>query len=222
MLITQKLSEIQETFNNLHDREQLTKTLTQLLRSLQKLELRHDAVLIQIEIGEKFSRNPKSAFLSRIPQRILRSNSLLEQRDWSNLESMLNEVCDELEDIRREILTENSRDWDHLLGSLLGGVPELIQAFAELGVPGARLLSVKVGTADQRKMVNATSVQDLKNIHAEVTQMITDQTDGDQTIVDFVKRLTSSEGARLADLSNPIIEKWIDDRGILSNLRVRI
>ena len=90
MLITQKLSEIQETFNNLHDREQLTKTLTQLLRSLQKLELRQDAVLIQIEIGEKFSRNPKSAFLSRIPQRILRSNSLLEQRDWSNLESMLN------------------------------------------------------------------------------------------------------------------------------------
>ena len=90
---------------------------------------------------------------------------------------MLNEVCDELEDIRREILTENSRDWDHLLGSLLGGVPELIQAFAELGVPGARLLSVKVGTADQRKMVNATSVQDLKNNHAEVTQMITDQTD---------------------------------------------
>ena len=135
---------------------------------------------------------------------------------------MLNEVCDELEDIRREILTENSRDWDHLLGSLLGGVPELIQAFAELGVPGARLLSVKVGTADQRKMVNATSVQDLKNIHAEVTQMITDQTDGDQTIVDFVKQLTSSEGARLADLSNPIIKKWIDDRRILSTLRVRI
>ena len=41
MLITQKLSEIQETFNNLHDREQLTKTLTQLLRSLQKLELQN-------------------------------------------------------------------------------------------------------------------------------------------------------------------------------------
>ena len=222
MLMTQKLNDVQATFNNLHDREQLTRVLMQLSRSLQTLGLRHDAVLIQIEIGEEFSRNPKLAFLSRIPQRILQSNSLLEQRDWGKLESMLSAVCDELEDIRRDILTDNTRDWNQLLGSLLGGVPDLIKAFADLNVPGSSELSRKVQDASRRTMVSATSVQVLKNIHAEVTQMITDQTDGDQTIVDFVKQLTSSEGARLADLSNPIIKKWIDDRGILSTLRVRI
>jgi hypothetical protein len=194
----------------------------QLGRSLQTLGLRHDAVLIQIEIGEEFSRNPKPAFLLRIPQRILQSNSLLEQRDWGKLESMLNEVCDELEDIRREILTDNTRDWNQLLGSLLGGVPDLIKAFVGLNVPGSSELSRKVQDASRRTMVSATSVQVLKNIHAEVTQMITDQTDGDQIIVDFVKQLTSSEGAPLADLSKPIIKKWIDDREILPTLRVRI
>ena len=71
-------------------------------------------------------------------------------------------------------------------------------------------------------MVDATSVQDLMHVHSEVTNLIASQTGGIQLIEDFVKRLTSSDGARYEDLNNPEIRKWIDERGILPTLRIRI
>ena len=222
MLMTQKLHDAQGTLDSFFNRAELGRVVATLNVTLGRMQQRYDQALTQIEIANKFSRNAKSEFLSKIPVFIEQAKLLVNQREWVDLDVTLNNMCDAVDDIRREIQTVNKRDWDDLIGKLLGGIPELIQALAGLNVVGASLLRVRVDSATQRTMVNAASVQDLTNVYSEVTRMISDQTGGDPIIVDFVKRLTSSDGARYADLSDPAIRTWIEDRGILATLRVRI
>ena len=222
MLMTQKLHDAQGTLDSFFNRAELGRVVATLNVTLGRMQQRYDQALTQIEIANKFSRNARSEFLSKIPVFIEQAKLFVNQREWVDLDVTLNNLCDAVDDIRREIQTVNKRDWDDLIGKLLGGIPELIQALAGLNVVGASLLRVRVDSATQRTMVNAASVQDLTNVYSEVTRMISDQTGGDPIIVDFVKRLTSSDGARYADLSDPAIRTWIEDRGILATLRVRI
>jgi len=222
MLMTQKLLDAQGTLDSFVNREKLATDIARLNSSLGKMQQRYDQALTQIEIADKFSRNAKSEFLSKIPVFIEQAKLLVNQREWVELDEKLNNMCNAVDDIRREIQTVNKRDWDDLIGKLLGGIPELIQALAELNVPGASVLRVRVDSAAKRTMVDATSVQDLMHVHSEVTNLIASQTGGIQLIEDFVKRLTSSDGARYEDLNNPEIRKWIDERGILPTLRIRI
>jgi hypothetical protein len=222
MLMTQKLLDAQGTHDSFVNREKLATDIARLNLSLGKMQQRYDQASIQIEIADKFSRNAKSEFLSKIPVFIEQAKLLVNQGKWVELDEKLNNMCNAVDDIRREIQTVNKRDWDDLIGKLLGGIPELIQALAELNVPGASVLRVRVDSAAKRTMVDATSVQDLMKIHSEVTNLIASQTGGIQLIEDFVKRLTSSDGARYEDLNNPEIRKWIDERGILPTLRIRI
>ena len=221
MLMTQKLLDAQGTLDSFVNREKLATDIARLNSSLGKMQQRYDQALTQIEIADKFSRNAKSEFLSKIPVFIEQAKLLVNQREWVELDEKLNNMCNAVDDIRREIQTVNKRDWDDLIGKLLGGIPELIQALAELNVPGASVLRVRVDSAAKRTMVDATSVQDLMHVHSEVTNLIASQTGGIQLIEDFVKRLTSSDGARYEDLNNPEIRKWIDERGILPTLRIR-
>ena len=222
MLMTQKLLDAQGTLDSFVNREKLATDIARLNLSLGRMQQRYDQALTQIEIADKFSRNARSEFLSKIPVFIEQAKLLVNQREWVDLDVTLNNLCDAVDDIRRDIQTVNKRDWDDLTGKLMGGIPELIQALAELNVAGASVLRVRVDAAAQRTMVNATSVQDLMKIHSEVTKLIATQTGGIQLIEDFVKRLTSSDGARYEDLNNPEIRKWIDERGILPTLRIRI
>ena len=222
MLMTQKLHDAQGTLDNFFNREQLAGDLGRLNTTLGKMQQRYEQALTQIEIADKFSKNARSEFLSKIPEFIEEAKLLVNQRKWVEIDLTLNKMCDVVEDIRRDIQSVNKKNWDDLTGKLLGGIPELIQALAELNVAGASVLRVRVDSAGQRTMVNAASVQDITNVYSEVTDMISDQTGGDPIIVDFVKRLTSSDGARYADLSVPVIRTWIEDRGILATLRVRI
>ena len=222
MLMTQKLHDAQGTLDSFFNRAELGRVVATLNLSLGRMQQRYDQALTQIEIGDKFSRNARSEFLSKIPVFIEQAKLLVNQREWVDLEVTLNNLCDAVDDIRRDIQTVNKRDWDDLTGKLMGGIPELIQALAELNVAGASVLRVRVDAAAQRTMVNATSVQDLMKILSEVTKLIATQTGGIRLIEDFVKRLTSSDGARYEDLNNPEIRKWIDERGILPTLRIRI
>ena len=222
MLMTQKLLDAQGTLDSFVNREKLATDIARLNLSLGRMQQRYDQALTQIEIADKFSRNARSEFLSKIPVFIEQAKLLVNQREWVDLDVTLNNLCDAVDDIRRDIQTVNKRDWDDLTGKLMGGIPELIQALAELNVAGASVLRVRVDAAAQRTMVDATSVQDLMKILSEVTKLIATQTGGIQLIEDFVKRLTSSDGARYEDLNNPEIRKWIDERGILPTLRIRI
>ena len=222
MLMTQKLLDAQGTLDSFVNREKLATDIARLNLSLGRMQQRYDQALTQIEIADKFSRNARSEFLSKIPVFIEQAKLLVNQREWVDLDVTLNNLCDAVDDIRRDIQTVNKRDWDDLTGKLMGGIPELIQALAELNVAGASVLRVRVDAAAQRTMVNATSVQDLMKILSEVTKLIATQTGGIRLIEDFVKRLTSSDGARYEDLNNPEIRKWIDERGILPTLRIRI
>jgi len=222
MLMTQKLLDAQGTLDSFVNREKLATDIARLNLSLGRMQQRYDQALTQIEIADKFSRNAKSEFLSKIPVFIEQAKLLVNQREWVELDEKLNNMCNAVDDIRREIQTVNKRDWDDLIGKLLGGIPELIQALAGLHVAGASVLRVRVDSAAKRTMVDATSVQDLMHVHSEVTNLIASQTGGIQLIEDFVKRLTSSDGARYEDLNNPEIRKWIDERGILPTLRIRI
>ena len=222
MLMTQKLHDARGTLDSFFNREELGRVVAKLNVTLARMQQRYDQAQTQVEIADKFSRNARSEFLSKIPVFIEQAKLLSNQREWVDLDVTLNNMCDAVDDIRREIQTVNKRDWDDLIGKLLGGIPELIQALAGLNVAGASLLRVRVDNAAQRMMINAASVQDLTNVYSEVTDMISDQTGGDPIIVDFVKRLTSPDGARYADLSVPVIRAWIDERGILPTLRIRI
>ena len=222
MLMTQKLHDAQGTLDSFFNRAELGRVVATLNVTLGRMQQRYDQAITQIEIANEFSRNAKSEFLSKIPVFIEQAKLLVNQREWVDLDVTLNNLCDAVDDIRRDIQTVNKRDWDDLTGKLMGGIPELIQALAELNVAGASVLRVRVDAAAQRTMVNATSVQDLMKILSEVTKLIATQTGGIQLIEDFVKRLTSSDGARYEDLNNPEIRKWIDERGILPTLRIRI
>jgi hypothetical protein len=220
--MTQKLHDARGTLDSFFNREELGRVVAKLNVTLARMQQRYDQAQTQVEIADKFSRNARSEFLSKIPVFIEQAKLLSNQREWVDLDVTLNNMCDAVDDIRREIQTVNKRDWDDLIGKLLGGIPELIQALAGLNVAGASVLRVRVDSAAKRTMVDATSVQDLMHVHSEVTNLIASQTGGIQLIEDFVKRLTSSDGARYEDLNNPEIRKWIDERGILPTLRIRI
>jgi hypothetical protein len=222
MLMTQKLHDAQGTLDSFFNRKELGRVVATLNVTLGRMQQRYDQALTQIEIAGKFKRNAKSEFLSKIPVFIEQAKLLVNEGKWVDLDAALNNMCDVVDDIRREVLTRNQHDWNDLVGNLMGGIPELIQALAELNVAGASVLRVRVDSAAKRTMVDATSVQDLMHVYSEVTELIASQTGGIELIEDFVKRLTSSDGARYEDLNNPEIRKWIDERGILPTLRIRI
>ena len=123
MLMPQKLHDARGTLDSFFNREELGRVVAKLNVTLARMQQRYDQAQTQVEIADKFSRNARSEFLSKIPVFIEQAKLLSNQREWVDLDVTLNNMCDAVDDIRREIQTVNKRDWDDLIGKLLGGIP---------------------------------------------------------------------------------------------------